>query len=88
MNQIKSIERANEAELALGISAEASWHAEFAHSPYIYTGGLPYELNEGDILVVFSQCVQFKLSILLVTRKRDSRVLLTIFVIFCPSLLL
>lgn len=60
MNKIRSVERTNEAELALGISAAASWHAEFAHSPYVYAGGLPYELTEGDIVVVFSQYVTEK----------------------------
>jgi RNA-binding motif X-linked protein 2 len=55
MNKIRTIEKVNEAELNLGISDSASWHAEFAHSPYIYIGGLPFELNEGDIIVVFSQ---------------------------------
>lgn len=57
MNQLRAIERTNEAELALGITGAASWHAEFADSHYVYTGGLPYELNEGDILTVFSQYV-------------------------------
>jgi len=57
MNKIRTIEKINEAELSLGISTSASWHAEFAHSPYIYIGGLPYELTEGDIVVVFSQYV-------------------------------
>lgn len=59
MNRIKSIERTNEAELALGVTGSASWHAEFAHSPYIFVGGLPYELTEGDILTVFSQYANF-----------------------------
>ncbi|PVU97214.1 hypothetical protein BB559_002113 [Furculomyces boomerangus] len=33
----------------------ASWHDEYKDSAYIYIGGLPYELTEGDIICVFSQ---------------------------------
>jgi RNA-binding motif X-linked protein 2 len=38
-----------------GVSSEASWHAKFANSSYIYAGGFPYELTEGDVIAVFSQ---------------------------------
>jgi RNA-binding motif X-linked protein 2 len=34
---------------------QASWHARFAHSAYIFAGGLDYELTEGDLLAVFAQ---------------------------------
>lgn len=30
-------------------------HAIWVHAAYIYAGGLPYELTEGDLLAVFSQ---------------------------------
>ena len=33
----------------------ASWHAEYRDSAYIYIGGLNYRMNEGDIVIVFSQ---------------------------------
>ena len=33
----------------------ASWHHEYADSAYIYVGGLSYNMNEGDLAVVFSQ---------------------------------
>ena len=56
MNTIKSIQRLNEEELKLGISPEASWHADYSHSAYIHIGGFPYGMNEGDITTVFSQC--------------------------------
>jgi hypothetical protein len=69
MNKIKSVERTNEAELALGISGAASWHQEFAHSPYIYVGGLPFELTEGDILVIFSQYALIEFSSVSQARK-------------------
>ena len=56
MNSIKCIQRLNEKELKLGISGEGSWHADYSHSAYIYVGGLPFGMNEGDIVTVFSQC--------------------------------
>lgn len=34
---------------------EASWHRDHADSAYIYIGGLPFDLSEGDILTIFSQ---------------------------------
>ena len=43
-------------EVALGVSASGSWHARFKHSAYVFAGGLPFELTEGDVLAVFSQC--------------------------------
>lgn len=32
-----------------------SWHAAYRHSAYIFCGGLPFDLTEGDLIVVFSQ---------------------------------
>jgi RNA-binding motif X-linked protein 2 len=32
-----------------------SWHAQYKDSAYVYVGGLPYDLSEGDIIVIFSQ---------------------------------
>lgn len=56
MNQIKSIERINNAELEQGIlSPEKSWHEEYRNQAYIFVGGLNRELTEADILTVFSQ---------------------------------
>lgn len=34
---------------------EASWHRDHADSAYIYIGGLPFDLSEGDIVTIFSQ---------------------------------
>lgn len=56
MNTIRSIQRLNEEELRLGITGKASWHADYEHSAYVHVGGLLYEMNEGDIVSVFSQC--------------------------------
>lgn len=36
-------------------SPEASWHADYRDTAYIYIGGLPFELTEGDIIAIFSQ---------------------------------
>jgi RNA-binding motif X-linked protein 2 len=37
------------------VSADASWHAQYKDSAYIFIGGLPLDLTEGDIICVFSQ---------------------------------
>ncbi|KAM0682909.1 RNA-binding protein Cwf29 [Mitosporidium daphniae] len=58
MNTIRQIERINSQELARAArldGTKGSWHDDYRHSPYIYIGGLPFELNEGDILSIFSQ---------------------------------
>lgn len=33
----------------------ASWHADYRDTAYIYVGGLPFDLSEGDIVTIFSQ---------------------------------
>lgn len=55
MNKIKEIQKINERELENGVSIEGSWHADYKDTAYIYIGGLPYNLTEGDILAIFSQ---------------------------------
>ncbi|TGZ84864.1 hypothetical protein EX30DRAFT_337323 [Ascodesmis nigricans] len=55
MNNIREIERLNQRELDAGIPPSASWHQDWADTAYIYIGGLPYELSEGDIITIFSQ---------------------------------
>ena len=55
MDKIRAITKLNEEELKLGILNKGSWHERYKHSAYIFVGGLPYEMNEGDIAVVFSQ---------------------------------
>ena len=55
MNTVKEIERINQRELDLGIGPEASWHARYKDTAWVYAGGLPYQLTEGDIVCVFSQ---------------------------------
>lgn len=52
---MREIERLNKQELAASVPIEASWHNDYKDTAYIYFGGLPSELNEGDVLTVFSQ---------------------------------
>lgn len=34
---------------------KSSWHDEYRSSAWIFVGGLPYDLSEGDVLAIFSQ---------------------------------
>lgn len=34
---------------------EGSWHADYRDTAYIYIGGLPFDLSEGDVITIFSQ---------------------------------
>ncbi|MCL7023699.1 hypothetical protein MKW94_020076 [Papaver nudicaule] len=52
---VKRIQQINSKEAALGISEKASWHVQYKESPYVFIGGVPYDLTEGDILAVFAQ---------------------------------
>ncbi|KAI9729840.1 MAG: hypothetical protein M1834_006589 [Cirrosporium novae-zelandiae] len=55
MNGIREIQRLNKRELEETISPEASWHADYRDTAWIYVGGFPYTLSEGDIITIFSQ---------------------------------
>eukprot|EP01133_Synstelium_polycarpum_P015087 gene15087-17861_t len=55
MNVVREIGRINQRELALNATDKASWHADYAHSPWVFVGGMPYEMNEGDVVTVLSQ---------------------------------
>ncbi|KAH3665659.1 hypothetical protein OGAPHI_003847 [Ogataea philodendri] len=55
MNKVRKIQQLNEKELELGASIQASWHYEYADTSYIFIGNLPPEINEMDLLIVFSQ---------------------------------
>lgn len=52
---VKRIQNINAKEAALGISDDASWHAKYKDSAYVYVGGIPFDLTEGDLLAVFAQ---------------------------------
>ncbi|KAI5295508.1 hypothetical protein KEM52_001196, partial [Ascosphaera acerosa] len=53
MNAIRATQRLNQREL--GCAPEASWHVDYRDTAWIYVGGLPFDLSEGDVLTVFSQ---------------------------------
>ena len=55
MNVVREIQRINEQELKLGVSGKASWHHKYRDSAWVYVGGLPLELTEGDVICVMSQ---------------------------------
>lgn len=52
MNKINEI---NQRELARNVSDEASWHADYKDTAWIYIGGLHEQLAEKDLLTIFSQ---------------------------------
>ncbi|RKF54457.1 U2 snRNP component ist3 [Golovinomyces cichoracearum] len=55
MNSVRKIRELNQKELESGVSPNASWHADYRDTAYIYIGGLPHELSEGDVITIFSQ---------------------------------
>ncbi|KAL2812387.1 hypothetical protein BJX63DRAFT_247679 [Aspergillus granulosus] len=55
MNNIRQVQALNKRELENAVPPEASWHADYRDTAYIYIGGLPFDLSEGDIMTIFSQ---------------------------------
>ncbi|XP_004379675.3 LOW QUALITY PROTEIN: RNA-binding motif protein, X-linked 2 [Trichechus manatus latirostris] len=55
LTKVKLINELNEREVQLGVADKVSWHSEYKDSAWVFLGGLPYELTEGDIICVFSQ---------------------------------
>ena len=55
MNKIRQIKELNKRELEAGVSTSASWHNDYRDTAFIYIGGLPLELTEGDVVTIFSQ---------------------------------
>jgi len=46
----------NERELEAGVAGtKNSWHMEYKDSAWVFLGGLPYEMTEGDVICMFSQ---------------------------------
>uniref|UniRef100_G3RJ69 RNA-binding motif protein, X-linked 2 n=1 Tax=Gorilla gorilla gorilla TaxID=9595 RepID=G3RJ69_GORGO len=68
----KLINKLNEGEVQLGVADKVSWHSEYKDSAWIFLGGLPYELTEGDIICVFSQYGEI-VNINLVRDKKTGR---------------
>ena len=54
-DKIKQIQKLNEEELKYDINPGASWHNKYKDSAYIYIGNFPFEITEGDLVIVFSQ---------------------------------
>ena len=53
---VKNVNKMNQRELELGLAGTStSWHAQYKDSAWIFVGGLPYDLSEGDVLCIFSQ---------------------------------
>lgn len=52
---MKNVKKLSEQELHTGF--KTSWHDQYRDSAWIFVGGLPYDLTEGDLICVFSQYV-------------------------------
>lgn len=50
---MKNIKKLSDQELKTNY--KSSWHDQYRDSAWIFVGGLPYDLTEGDIVCVFSQ---------------------------------
>ena len=55
MNAIRQTQLLNKRELENAIPPSASWHADYRDTAYVYVGGLPFDVSEGDIVTIFSQ---------------------------------
>ncbi|XP_048746773.2 RNA-binding motif protein, X-linked 2-like [Ostrea edulis] len=55
LTNIKNVQKMNERELELGLIGKKSWHDQYKDSAWVFIGGLPYDLTEGDVIAVFSQ---------------------------------
>lgn len=53
LTNVKNIKKLGEQELISG--GKTSWHDEYKDSAWIFIGGLPYDLTEGDVISIFSQ---------------------------------
>ncbi|KAK4884937.1 hypothetical protein RN001_001208 [Aquatica leii] len=53
LTNTKNIQKLSEQELRS--SFKSSWHDQYRDSAWIFIGGLPYDLSEGDIIAIFSQ---------------------------------
>ncbi|XP_055679706.1 RNA-binding motif protein, X-linked 2-like [Lutzomyia longipalpis] len=51
LTNMKNVLKLSENDLKGG----SSWHDQYRNSAWIFVGGLPYDLTEGDVIAVFSQ---------------------------------
>jgi len=54
LTNTRNITKLSQKELSLS-GGKTSWHDEYRDSAWIFVGGLPYDLSEGDVIAVFSQ---------------------------------
>jgi RNA-binding motif protein, X-linked 2 len=55
MNSIRQTQALNKRELEAAVPPSASWHADYRDTAYVYIGGFPFDLSEGDLVTIFSQ---------------------------------
>lgn len=55
MNSIRQTQALNRRELETAVPPEASWHADYRDTAYIFIGGFGPDLSEGDLVTIFSQ---------------------------------
>lgn len=56
ITNMRNLNKMNDRELDMGLAGtNQSWHNEYKDSAWIFVGGLPYDLTEGDTICVFSQ---------------------------------
>ncbi|KAF5275072.1 hypothetical protein FQA39_LY07009 [Lamprigera yunnana] len=53
LTNTKNIKKLSDQEL--NRFQKSSWHDQYRHSAWVFIGGLPYDLTEGDVISVFSQ---------------------------------
>ncbi|KAJ8873044.1 hypothetical protein PR048_026660 [Dryococelus australis] len=53
MTNVKNIKKLSEQDLSA--KYKTSWHDQYKDSAWIFVGGLPYSLTEGDVICIFSQ---------------------------------
>ncbi|XP_017892032.1 RNA-binding motif protein, X-linked 2-like isoform X2 [Ceratina calcarata] len=53
LTNVKNIKKLGEQELSN--DSKSSWHDQYKDSAWIFVGGLPYDLTEGDVIAIFSQ---------------------------------
>ncbi|XP_072939602.1 RNA-binding motif protein, X-linked 2 [Epargyreus clarus] len=53
MTNVKNVLKLSERELSG--NSKSSWHDQYKDSAWIFVGGMPYDLTEGDVICVFSQ---------------------------------
>lgn len=55
MNSVRAVQQLNKRELESGVNPEGSWHTDYRDTAFVYIGGLPFELSEGDVITICSQ---------------------------------